>query len=382
MKILHTQKINKIAGSETYLLGLLPALVQKGFEVHFLILHDSKDNPKSYQGFKEKLEQNGIEVWVITFNEQLFFLKAWSIYQLINKEQYQLVVTHLIHADITISFTKFLFGGAYKLISGKHGYDAVYNAKFGFNINKKFKNTYYYLAKWAEKQVDYSFTISNALQKLYVGLGICKADKICIVPYGFDIPKKPIDNKYRFAKQQIVMVGRFIEFKGHTYALQAMAQLKKKLPNCKLVLVGDGEFRASIEKEIETLGINKEIILVGYSSEALNYMANSDIVIAPSVAEGFGIVMLEAFAQEKPFLTFDVPAFNEVIKHEVNGLLAKPFNTSDLSKSIFKCITDNKLGYSLGKNANMLYRNFYSNNYMVKRTIELYNKIIKPQKDV
>ncbi|MGY6562481.1 MAG: glycosyltransferase family 4 protein [Luteibaculaceae bacterium] len=375
MKILHTQKINKIAGSENYLLNILPALKKRGIEISFLILCE-KGELEHTLIFKEKLEQMEIPVYTVEFKEKLFPLALGSINGVIKRVKPDIVNTHLIHADLLLAATKFLFGGKWKLVSGKHGYDQGYNATYGFEAVEAGKNFYYKLAKWAEKQVDCSFTISHGLYNLYTGLGISKSDKLKIIKYGFDFDfLEQEDSSYKLFPKQICMVGRLTAFKGHPYAFEAIKILSHSITDFGLVVVGDGEEFENLKQKVAELKMESHIKLLGYNPKAKEYMRNSDIIIAPSIAEGFGVIVLEAFSQKKCMVTFDVPAFNENIIHTETGWLVEPYNVEKFAEALAYLLQNPEQRNQIGENAYKKLKEYYTLDRMTQETVEFYEAV-------
>ncbi len=95
-------------------------------------------------------------------------------------------------------------------------------------------------------------------------------------------------------------VGRFVEVKNHKYLIEVFSFIRKLLPDSKLLLVGDGELRNNIEAQIEKLGLQKHVKLLGYQREPHLYYQAMDLLFMPSIIEGFPIVVLEAQASGLP----------------------------------------------------------------------------------
>lgn len=108
-------------------------------------------------------------------------------------------------------------------------------------------------------------------------------------------------------------VGRFHFQKNQLFLLKIFKNIKQKINNSVLILVGDGEDREKIENSIKELDISDSVILLGFRNDVQNIMQAMDYFVFPSVFEGLGIVAIEAQMTGLP-----VFASNRVIPEEVN----------------------------------------------------------------
>ncbi|MCB9361650.1 MAG: glycosyltransferase family 4 protein [Flavobacteriales bacterium] len=374
MKILHCSKIIGIAGSENYLLTILPALQEKGVHVEFLALV-----PYSKRGSEKKfitiLENANVTTHIIYYKS--FLLKAIrDINKLINFNDFNIIHTHLIHADFFLSLTKSLFNSTINIVSTKHGYDEMYNNKFGFNPQYRKKNIYWRIAKWSEKRITKSFAISKGLQNLYIGLKICKSQELELIYYGFNFPTtiEP-ETPLRESENQLVIVGRLTNFKGHRYAIRASKLLKERRINFKLLIIGSGHIEKNLKKEVKDLDLEEVVIFKGYQPNGIDYMMSSDIVLVPSRAEGFGVIVLEAMASKKPIIAFNVPALNEHLIHNHSGILVPPYNINLFADEIESLLKDELKRNQLADNAYTKLSTIYSLNRMLNETINFYHSV-------
>jgi glycosyltransferase involved in cell wall biosynthesis len=99
-------------------------------------------------------------------------------------------------------------------------------------------------------------------------------------------------------KDEIIIghVGRFVEVKNHNFLIDVFNEIKKYIPDAKLLLVGDGELKAEIERKVYELGLEKSVIFAGQRSDSYRFYQAMDLFILPSTVEGLGIVAIEAQA--------------------------------------------------------------------------------------
>jgi glycosyltransferase involved in cell wall biosynthesis len=185
--------------------------------------------------------------------------------------------------------------------------------------------------------VDLVHTVSNSSKEDLIKFDAAKdGSKILMVPNGIDLghyTEKETECQYQdFA----LFVGRLVEYKNLEVVIAAFSEVIKSLPTAQLVVVGDGPARPKLEKMVVSNKLSKNIKFMGYVSEEnkAQLLRNCSMLVFPSLIEGFGLVILEAFAHRKPVLASDVKPINEIVKDKVNGLLIPPFDDSEWSKRI------------------------------------------------
>ena len=171
-----------------------------------------------------------------------------------------------------------------------------------------------------------------------------------VIHYGLDLEhiralgSKTVEHKWLSHPREfstIVACGRLVVQKGFNVLLDAMCEVEDSV---KLILVGDGEERAALNKQIQRLKLQERIDLVGYDRNPYKYMAKADIFIMPSLWEGFGLVLLEAIALGIPVIASDCPSGPRVILNNGEcGILVPPDDYYALATSINQLINDNQL---------------------------------------
>lgn len=336
MKILFIQKEGGIFGAEQFQLRTIPALLKLGFEIEFVRLYTNyqlgKDSP-----FVLALQQLGVRVFQINIGRVPGIFDVLALYRIVVRGKYDILHTHLIHADFYGALIKFIFRVKPKLVSTKHGYEETYNNEHGFDPVHIKKGVYYYITKFSETIANRSFAISVGLQRFFIQTGMAEEKKMQRIHYGFDMQVNigdTIDPSLRFSKRQLILAGRLVGFKGHRFAISAIEILKDKFPNIVLLIVGIGELENELKKSVVDLKLENHIKFLGFRSDIQQLMSNSDLVLIPSIAEGFGVVFLEAINQQVPIAAFNVPAGNEIVGDLYKPFLAKPFDVHDLAERI------------------------------------------------
>lgn len=374
MKVLLAQKILGLAGSEIYLLNLVPGLRDKGIDAHFALFCDDEEADVTKK-FKSRLEAHNVPVHVFNLSKAPSVSQLKKINRLLVNENYDIIHTHLLLADMAFALIKTFFNKSIKIVSTKHGYTEKYNDRNGFKVVFNFFEPYRIISQVVEKKITRSFAVSKALKDLYTGLKICNPANIDVIYHGFDYQDVEAKDSFRYSPKQIVIVGRLTAFKGHRFIIRAMKFVIAKHPDAKLIIVGDGPLKGELVKMVNDLSLHEHIIFTGFQPKPREVVASSDVVTLPSVAEAFGLVILEAMATNKPIVAFSVPTPVEIMEHERTALLTDPYNIEQLAQNVCLLLENKALASTIAKNAYILQKEKFDLQTMVSNTIEFYKAV-------
>jgi len=174
--------------------------------------------------------------------------------------------------------------------------------------------------------------------------------KLTIVRCGLELDRLPPKPDRDNAGLRFVFVGRLSPEKGIEGLLEALASVRADL-RPRLVLVGDGPLRATLERRIGDLGLRDQVDLLGRLAEAetLKEIAASDALVLPSFMEGLPIVLMEALSLGVPVIASRVAGIPELVADGETGLLFTPSNWSELAEAIERLATDPGLRQRLGQ---------------------------------
>lgn len=380
MRILFIQKEGGIFGAENYQLKVIPGLLKTGIELEFLRLYTD------YQGgqggeFIDRLKKLGVKTHEVNIGKYPTPRVLRQIKAIANGGQFDLVHTHLIHADFHLALVKTLMKLKPTLVSTKHGYDNAFTSKFGFDASKQTNTPYFLISKWAEKRMQASFTISHGLRDFFIKTGLSKPEKMRLIHYGFDMPENHHskgNQSLRKAPMQIMIAGRLIAFKGHKFLIMAMKRVVDAFGlDVKLLIAGTGDLEEELKAQVVELDLTENIEFLGYSKDVGALMANSDVVVVPSISEGFGVVFLEAFSAKTPVVAWNVPSGNELMQHGEIGYLVEPYNTEKLANQLIEILNNPEDQEMLIEAAYKRLKNYFNLERMVNETIAFYQDALR-----
>ena len=147
------------------------------------------------------------------------------------------------------------------------------------------------------------------------------------------------------AKRELGVVSRIEPIKGMDLVVPALAEVLKAYPATRLLVVGDGTLRASMEEQAAQLGCASHIRFVGRQpqEELSQWYTQMDIVLMPSRSEGFGLTAIEAMAHGCVMVASDVGGLPEVVRDGICGLLHRTEDVADMAAKVCTLIGDETL---------------------------------------
>jgi glycosyltransferase involved in cell wall biosynthesis len=176
----------------------------------------------------------------------------------------------------------------------------------------------------------------------------------------------------------ILGVGNLREYKGFNVFIDAIAQLRKSYPDICGVIVGGGQDESILKNQIQQLGLDGVVELVGAkpAKEVMEYMAACKIFCLPSWSEGFGIVYLEAMAHGKPVIAVNGQGITNVILDNNAGILVPPKDPAAVVNAISKLIDDREFAEDMGRRSAKLIQDKFSWQSCASQFIQLYSTVI------
>ena len=269
-----------------------------------------------------------LSYWII-FIRCFFPLK-----KIIEREKPEYIIIHLIVSLPLILFI--LFNFKTKLCLRISGFPKL-------NFFRKF------LWKISSSKISKVMCPTNATVEYLKSKKIFKHDIFCLEDPVLEIrkvPKKKFDKTLdpKFAKNNIILIGRLTKQKNFGLFINAFAKIVKKYPNLKANILGDGELKNDLNKLINNLGLSKNVILLGHKENVLKYLFNSKIFILSSLWEDPGFVLIEAATLNKFIISSNCSnGPKEFLDSGKGGLI---FESNSINSLIDKIETGLKLNQS------------------------------------
>jgi glycosyltransferase EpsF len=204
----------------------------------------------------------------------------------------------------------------------------------------------------------------------------------CRVLYlGTDVPPSPTqEERANFRKalglspeaRLVLHVGRFMEQKNHSGLIAVFEQVLQACPETKLLLVGDGILKESINGLVENRGLKASILFLGHRDDVTEIMRNCDVFLLPSFYEGFPVVALEANSASLPVVGSRIPGLTEAVEDGRTALLHNVEDISGMADSVAKLLKDPSYARELGGAGRNRIKERFSAEAGAKRLLDLY----------
>ncbi len=199
------------------------------------------------------------------------------------------------------------------------------------------------------------------------------------IPLGREVTPVPRETLARYGVERgdplVVMVGAVTDQKDPMTFVRAVAVARRAVPRLRALLVGEGNRREEVEREVLALGLGEVIRLTGFRSDSESFIASADVVCLSSATEGTPGVLLDALALGRPIAATAAGGVSEVVENGISGLLTPVGDANALGESIARILLDPALAAQLSAAALGRAR-LFSIDRTVERTIAVYERIL------
>lgn len=344
-------------GGPTYNVAYLSKYLSADFET--LLIGGAKDDSEESSDFI--VNNLGLKPIIIEEMQRSINLKKdWAAYlklkKIIREFKPDIVHTHASKAG-TLGRLAASSCGVPLIVHTFHGH--VFHSYFGKLKTAFYKNIERFLAKKSTAIIAISEKQKEELTTIH---RICSADKVMVIPLGFDLSKFQVDQeskrkefreRYHVSDDELVIsiIGRLVSVKNHALFLEGIKRVSEKTSQkIRAFIIGDGENRGLIETQAQSLGLafsdaehsaNKTILtFTSWIKDIDIALAGSDIITLTSFNEGTPVSLIEAQAANKPIVSTNVGGIENVVLPDITALLCKNNNLEDFTAQLFK-ITEN-----------------------------------------
>lgn len=357
----------------------------------------------------ELLANNGHEVWVITnsvegiknphhknikiifvnhntkndmhywkqIDKIRFLVYGFKIgFSLIRKEKIEIIHSNAIYPVFLGSLLSFLTSKPHVMtIHDLHAISGNEINTLKIDLLQKLKSSARYFLEKAmiKSKANVIHTVSEATRDDLIKFGATKP--MFVVPLGIILREPMKSKKIAF---QFVNLGRLLFYKNVQVAIKAIKIVKYSFPDIKMIIIGDGNYKNKLEELVKNLELQKNIIFKGQieNDEKNQIIASSQALIFPSIKEGFGIVILEAFMHKIPVLVSDVRPQSDIVEHQKTGLTISPNDENEWAKAIEFILKNPQDALKMGENARDVLEEKYSYEVMKDKIIRIYSELL------
>jgi L-malate glycosyltransferase len=244
-------------------------------------------------------------------------------------------------------------------------------------------------AEWIERRLDrvtdWYIAGSQAMIDRGVSHRIFSADKAVLIPNGVDLrtfAREEADisamSPSRSGTHQACVVGflgRLESQKGVPDLIRAAAIVRRRNPDVRFKIAGDGAMREELEQQATRLQLLDVVEFVGWQKDRVKFLREIDFLAMPSIWEAFGLSAAEAMLLERPVVASRVEGLPEVIGH--TGVLVPPADPDALASAILALAADPVRRQTLGRQARARVERLFTLDKMIERHEEFYERITR-----
>jgi L-malate glycosyltransferase len=234
--------------------------------------------------------------------------------------------------------------------------------------------------------VDRYFCISRGVIDAMVESGVPR-ERLALVPSGVPLPpegasaaRSPGSADLRAligaapGATVIGTVAALAPHKNHADLARAAARVVEHRPDVRFAWVGEGECRPALERQIEALGLQRHIHLLGFRDDARTLLAQFTVFALASYLEGLCTSLLDAQALGVPVVATAVGGIPDVVEHGRTGLLAPARDPDAFAAALIEALDDPAAAERRAAQARQTVRAF-SADAMVERTLQEYDTV-------
>ncbi|TKB88710.1 MAG: glycosyltransferase [Nitrospira sp.] len=328
--------------------------------------------------FVGRMKERGVETHLVHLAPLFNPFALWRLTRLLVRERVTILQTHGARANFYGRIAGRL-AGVPVIIS------TVHNSLKDYEVSLLTRWFYRTALRLTLPLVHRIICVSNSSRRDQIDECPAAAARSLTVYNGVDpsaFPSQPNRQKVReelgiVSRPVLVMIARLTEAKGHCFLLQALPDLIKAWPNLCCVFVGDGELREHLQRLAVELAVEPSCRFLGVREDIADILAAADVVVLPSLSEGFPFVLLEALAMGCPVVASRVNGVPELIEDHKTGLLVPARDPQALAAAIREVLSDPIAAVRMGTAGRALVRERFTVDRMVGNTTAIFDAALQ-----
>lgn len=248
------------------------------------------------ENFVAEVKKGGGRLYEVTPYTKNIFAFTHEIYRIIKDGHYDIVHSNMNSMSGFPLFAAWLAGAKVRIL---HNHTTDTKTEGFRTILKRV------LRPFAKMFANRYWACSNLAGEWMYGKKAVQSGKITIIPNAIDLEKFAFNpDKRKSLRQKLGLeekfvlghIGRFAYQKNHSFLIDVFAEVVRVKPEARLMLIGDGELRKTIEEKVVNLGLQNKVLFLGNRNDVADLYNAMDIFLLPSHYEGLPVVGVEAQA--------------------------------------------------------------------------------------
>ena len=237
-------------------------------------------------------------------------------------------------------------------------------------------------SRWKHRQVDCFIAASEAIRKMLVADGV-PDERTVTVHEGIDVehvlaaPSVDVHQAF-FLPHGAPVVGNIaalVPHKGQRHLIEAAHLVVQKMPDVRVVILGEGELREALERVIKEYHLEKHVLLPGFRTDVLGCLKRFDLFVMSSVTEGLGTSLLDAMACSRAIVATTAGGMPEVVEDGVSGLLVPPRDHAAMAEAILSLLGNASRRQAMGDAGFARVNETFTVERMIAGTADVYARV-------
>jgi glycosyltransferase involved in cell wall biosynthesis len=238
------------------------------------------------------------------------------------------------------------------------------------------------LSRWKHRQVDCFVAASEAIRRILLADGV-PDDRAITVHEGIDVervvsvPAVDVHQVFWLPHQAPVIgnIAALVPHKGQRYLIEAAHLVVQQIPDARFVILGEGELREQLERQVRDHHLEKHVLLPGFRTDVMGCLKSFDVFVMSSVTEGLGTSLLDAMACSRPVVATTAGGIPEVVVEGETGLLVPPRDAPAMASAIVTLLNDEPRRAGMGTAGLSRVRERFTVERMVAGTAAVYARV-------
>jgi len=313
----------------------------------------------------------GLELIPIAARTEVDLTAAWRLARVLKRLKPDVLHAHDAHATAMASLALSLGGSARKAPA------LVVSRRVDFHLRG---NSF---SRWKHRQVDCFIAASDAIRQMLVADGV-PPDRTLTVHEGIDIehvlaaPEVNVHETF-YMPHGAPLVGNvaaLVPHKGQRHLIEAAHLVVQEIPDARFVILGEGELREQLERQVRDYHLEKHVLLPGFRTDVLGCMKGFDLFAMSSVTEGLGTALLDAMACSLAIVATRAGGIPEIVQDGVTGVLVDPRDHKAMAREIVGLLRDESRRTRMGDAGRVRVGELFTVERMVAQTAAAYERVV------
>ena len=316
--------------------------------------------------------EEGVDLIPLAPRSEMDLSAAWRLSRVLKRLKPDVVHAHDPHGLAMASLALSLGGAS----AGRQAPALVASRRVDFHLKGNS------LSRWKHRQVDCFIAASEAIRRILIADGV-PDDQAVTVHEGIDVervaavPSVDVHQTFWLPHHAPVVgnVAALVPHKGQRYLIEAAHRVVQEIPDARFVILGEGELRDQLERQVREHHLEKHVLLPGFRTDVMGCLKSFDLFVMSSVTEGLGTSLLDAMACSRPIVATTAGGIPEVVADGETGVLVPPRDHAAMANAIVTLLNDAPRRTQMGEAGLVRVRDRFTVERMVAETAAVYARV-------